>query len=141
MAKLEVTKTIEARTLNKRTRQMLAQPPVTLPYGAILSEVVENRDVIEFSYMGELYNCKTEVLRAASHSLDDSATASPAGVPPAPANPDPQLTFRWDKLNAVGVATSRAKVPGGWLILVGDSSSRSVTFYPDPDHEWDGSTS
>jgi hypothetical protein len=144
MLKLEVTKTIEARTLNKRTRQMLAQPPVTLPYGAILSDVVENRDVMEFSYLGELYNCKSEVLRAASHSLDDSAS-SPAGVAPAatlaPASPEAQITFRWEKLNAGTIPTFRAKVPAGWLILVGDTSSRGVTFYPDVDHEWDGTTS
>jgi hypothetical protein len=138
MLKLEVTKTIEARTLNKRTRQMLAQPPVTLPYGAILSDVVENRDVMEFSYMGELYNCKSEVLRAASHSLDDSA-GSPAGA--APASLEAQITFRWEKLNAGTIPTFRAKVPAGWLILVGETSSRGVTFYPDADHEWDGTTS
>lgn len=58
MAKLEVTKTIEARMLNKRNRQVLSQPPVTLPYGAILTDIVENRDVLEFHYLGELYNCK-----------------------------------------------------------------------------------
>ena len=30
----------------------------------------------------------------------------------------------------------RAKVPGGWLVIY----SLSITFYPDPKHEWDGST-
>jgi hypothetical protein len=37
---------------------------------------------------------------------------------------------------------SRAKVPGGWLIasyLFGMSyKTATVTFYPDPDHSWDG---
>lgn len=140
MAKLEVTKTIEARMLNKRNRQVLAQPPVTLPYGAILSDTVENRDVIEFQYLGELYNCKTEVLRSASRPLDDApvATALSAAAHASPAAPEP--AFRWEKLNAVGVATSRAKLPGGWLILAGEGSSRALTFYPDPDHKWDGTT-
>ncbi len=32
---------------------------------------------------------------------------------------------------------ARAKVPGGWLIIY---NKESVSFYPDSDHEWDGST-
>jgi hypothetical protein len=32
---------------------------------------------------------------------------------------------------------SRAKVPGGWLVL---TSEASITFVPDPDHTWDGSS-
>ena len=48
MAKLEVTRTIEARKLNKRTRQPVAEPPVTIPYGAILTDIVENDGMIAF---------------------------------------------------------------------------------------------
>src|SRR4051812_9671795 len=110
MAKLEVTKTIEARILNKRNRQMLSEPPVTLPYGAILSDVVENRDVIEFSYMGELYNCKTEVLRAASHPIGETSSAPAASQAAATATaPEREIPFKWEKLNASQVAVSRAK--------------------------------
>lgn len=139
MAKLEVTKTIEARMVNKRNRQVLSQPPVTLPYGAILTDIVENRDVLEFQYLGELYNCKTDVLRAASRSLDDwTPTPSTASSNAAP--PGPEIAFKWERLNAGPVATYRAKLPGGWLIQVGDSNSRAVAFYPDPDHAWDGKT-
>ncbi|HST22198.1 MAG TPA: hypothetical protein VLR90_13830 [Blastocatellia bacterium] len=40
--------------------------------------------------------------------------------------------------------TFRAKVPGGWLVVVriegGLAVSPSVTFYPDPEHEWDGNS-
>lgn len=41
---------------------------------------------------------------------------------------------------------SRAKVPGGWLIACeactvgGGFETVSVSFYPDPYHEWDGSS-
>jgi len=35
--------------------------------------------------------------------------------------------------------TYRAKVPGGWLIRVGEGSG-GITFYPDPEHLWDGNT-
>lgn len=140
MAKLEVTKSIEARMLNKRNRQMLSQPPVTIPYGAILEDVVENRDMIEFNYVGELYSCKAEVLRPASHPLDGGPplAASASGSASAPAPSAPPVTFVWEKLQSGGIATSRAKLPGGWLIAVGDS--RSVAFYPDPSHSWDGRT-
>ncbi len=33
----------------------------------------------------------------------------------------------------------RAKVPGGWLILVADNAT-GLTFYPDPQHHWDGAS-
>jgi len=31
----------------------------------------------------------------------------------------------------------RTKVPGGWLVLVITNTS-GLTFYPDPEHKWDG---
>ena len=31
----------------------------------------------------------------------------------------------------------RTKVPGGWLVLVIHNTS-GLTFYPDPEHRWDG---
>ena len=37
----------------------------------------------------------------------------------------------------------RARVPGGWLIFIwtpGRSGLGAVTFYPDPNHAWDGGT-
>lgn len=37
----------------------------------------------------------------------------------------------------------RARVPGGWLIFIwtpGRSGLGSATFYPDPNHEWNGGT-
>jgi hypothetical protein len=41
------------------------------------------------------------------------------------------------------VQTWRARVPGGWLVLVikdgsNQANSISTTFYPDPTHGWDG---
>ena len=41
---------------------------------------------------------------------------------------------------------ARAKVPGGWLVLLetrgrqGITSGGGITFYPDPKHTWNGST-
>ncbi len=31
----------------------------------------------------------------------------------------------------------RAKVPGGWLVSVQWDDGASLTFYPDPEHQWD----
>jgi hypothetical protein len=31
----------------------------------------------------------------------------------------------------------RSKVPGGWLIAVKEGTV-TVTFFPDPEHQWDG---
>jgi hypothetical protein len=51
----------------------------------------------------------------------------------------------WEKLNSKGGGvlmhweTHRAKVPGGWLVLVVQNTT-GLTFYPDPDHRWDGSS-
>lgn len=33
----------------------------------------------------------------------------------------------------------RAKVPGGWLVAVMHNTS-GLTFYPDPQHRWDGTS-
>lgn len=36
---------------------------------------------------------------------------------------------------------ARAKVPGGWLVGIGANQMFSgVTFYPDPQHKWDGAS-
>ena len=48
----------------------------------------------------------------------------------------------WEKLanNEFLMLTRRAKVPGGWLVYVAIGSGGGVTFYPDPNHTWDGSS-
>ena len=52
--------------------------------------------------------------------------------------------LKWEWLESVGgyyPATLRAKVPGGWLVYAerGECTA-GLTFYPDPRHEWDGSS-
>jgi hypothetical protein len=141
MAKLEVTKTIEARKLNKRTRAPVAEPPVTIPFGAILADIVDNDGMMVFMYLGELYQCRTEILLPASHPLDGgppTAASSGASASAAPA-PAP-VTFTWEKLAAGKETIKRAKLPGGWLIAAGEGAAQSIAFYPDPRHEWDGTT-
>ncbi len=64
-----------------------------------------------------------------------------------PQHLEPEL--RWEKLNSTRAEKGwfnikwevhRARVPGGWLILArGEGSSEhSITYYPDPHHQWNG---
>jgi hypothetical protein len=47
----------------------------------------------------------------------------------------------WESLESQGVNVYRAKVPGGWLVFVVHTlESCGLTFYPDPYHEWDGTS-
>jgi len=56
-----------------------------------------------------------------------------------------QRQLVWHKLNSSRAEGGffklgdvyRAKVPGGWLLLV-TNNARGLTFYPDPEHHWDG---
>jgi len=32
----------------------------------------------------------------------------------------------------------RSKVPGGWLVIAGVTTGHSITFMPDPQHQWTG---
>lgn len=56
------------------------------------------------------------------------------------------LTFQEVKatIGDRAIKLSRAKVPGGWLVLVAwndtQGSSSSMTFVPDPAHQWDGTS-
>jgi hypothetical protein len=55
-----------------------------------------------------------------------------------------QRELVWHKLNSSrggGVFklgdVHRTKVPGGWLVLMVNNAT-GLTFYPDPEHSWDG---
>ena len=61
-----------------------------------------------------------------------------------------QLPLEFEELNPVGLPRERclfrARVPGGWLILLEDKSEEparawgmgGLTFVPDIDHDWEG---
>jgi hypothetical protein len=50
----------------------------------------------------------------------------------------------WEVLESTGglLAVLRAKVPGGWLVYASNGYHQhgGITFYPDPEHRWTGST-
>jgi hypothetical protein len=47
----------------------------------------------------------------------------------------------WQSLKSE-FSTRRTKVPGGWLVFTvfGEGEGAGLTFYPDPQHTWDGSS-
>lgn len=76
-----------------------------------------------------------------SPSLASFAYAADAG----PTTIEKKLVFQ--SLTTQMGAVKRAKVPGGWLVIFdvnGDSNSYTrgagITFFPDPSHQWDGSS-
>ena len=50
------------------------------------------------------------------------------------------MALQWQEVasNLTG-GLYRAKVPGGWLVVF-VCGERSITFYPDPNHIWDGNS-
>jgi hypothetical protein len=49
-----------------------------------------------------------------------------------------KLKFEKLDVGALSFRVNRAKIPGGWLVIGTSSSGGGVTFYPDPEHKWDG---
>lgn len=70
MTKAELTKTIEARKLNKRTLRPLTPDFVTIPYGAILTGLNEDRDWLRFMYLGEPYEAKLDKIQSAIKPIE-----------------------------------------------------------------------
>ena len=70
MAKCELTKTIEATKLNQRTLRPLGELTVTIPYGAVIDDVTQDRDQRRFFYLGEPYECPEIIIGSAMRALD-----------------------------------------------------------------------
>ena len=56
----------------------------------------------------------------------------------------PKMLWNHVSTNMSRLEVLRTKVPGGWFVHVcdngRDSSAAGALFYPDPKHEWDGSS-
>jgi hypothetical protein len=132
LAKISLSKSIEATKLHPKTGTALGVPDVTISYGALIEHVGSDRDFERFSYLGDLYACRHEAFVSATGSAPPQ-TKSKAGKPAAgPGRVTSGL--QWEQVASNGVPVSRAKVPGGWLVLCGGAA----TYYPDPAHQWDG---
>jgi hypothetical protein len=144
LIKLELNKSIEARRLNKRTGAPTTDPEAVIPYGAFVENVEADRDFERFTYLGELYQCPHKLLASATDPRAWKAQSAPAAESAAPAassagqpaTATPRL--QWEPLDSSHVPLLRAKVKGGWLIATGSGSA--LAFYPDPGHEWDGTS-
>ncbi len=135
MAKISLNKSIEARKLNQRTGLPLTGPEMTIPYGAIIEHVESDRDREKFHYLGELYSCRHEVFVDAVNLAAPAAPVQQTAPPSQPVAGKSKL--QWEPLDSSHYALLRAKVPGGWLVAL---AGASVTFYPDAEHQWDGSS-
>jgi len=153
MAKYTLSKTIEARKLNPRTRIPTADLPVTIPYGAIVSEIQQDRDVANFSYLGEYYQCPYKLMQevmqtvggqkpAAEEAAESPVAAGRTGTGSpgregqgslSPVLPEAaEVKLRWEAVASDHGEVRRAAVPGGWLVAV----DGCITFLPDPEHGW-----
>jgi hypothetical protein len=94
-----------------------------------------------FDWLSSCHNALRTAILAATvkKQLDKTRDANMAR-----GTEQPQLV--WEKLNSsrrgggiikLGWDVHRAKVPGGWLLLVIHNAT-GTTFYPDPEHRWDG---
>ncbi len=130
-------KSIDARKLNPRTLTVVSGPEVTIPFSAIVDHVERDRDMVRFRYLNELYTCPYERLEAALDQEDQEAPApAPASKIAEPRRAVPRVS--WRQLESSGPAVKRAKVPGGWLVLVEGDGGVGLTFYADASHSWDG---
>jgi hypothetical protein len=143
LAKISLNKRIEATKLHERTGAPLAGPEVTIPFGALVESMGRDRDREKFRYLGEPYSVRRETFLEATRPDEAAASAAAPAVAPALVESGPstapganEAKLKFERLDAGVYTVARAKVPGGWLVACGTG----VTFYPDPGHEWDGSS-
>lgn len=161
--KYRVIKLVEAKKLHPRSLIPLSEPPIQLPFTAILEGLKLEREMYRFYYLGQPYQCPQKVMKSAIEKIEeipvrvvddepeDVAEAPEQAVaveveddePEVEAAPAPKVQamaaaggFVWQQVQTNKGALLRGKVPGGWLVrLDGD-----ICFYPDPGHKWDGGT-
>jgi hypothetical protein len=155
--KYRVTKMVEVRKLHPKSLVPLSEPPLQLPFTAILEGLTVDRDVYRFYYLGQPYQCLQKVLKSAIEKIDTpsagcrseetdapdevvvAAEAQPAAFGAATLDLPPPAAgaFVWQQINTNHGTLQRAKVPGGWLVKL---QSSAICYYPDANHKWDGSS-
>ena len=159
--KYRVIKMVEARRLNPNSGIPLTEPPTALPFGALLENMREERDVYKFTYLGKPYQCLQTILRPAMEPFGAAPAKAVAGdaeevevevtrqtapvaasvAPVAAAQPvaaAADAAFQWETVATTHGPILRAKVPGGWLVMAGRGTG--LAFVPDAGHKWDGAT-
>ncbi|MCS7024253.1 MAG: hypothetical protein NZV14_05595 [Bryobacteraceae bacterium] len=147
MSKYELSKSVEARKLNPRTGQPTNDPPATIPYGAILDKVEFDGDFVRFVYLMERYQAQAEHVKGALTALGGAAEVATAAGARDQAEGTVEnreatrkdFKLRFEPLSSNhGLPLYRTAIPGGWLVT--NASFGAVTFVPDPEHRWDGSS-
>ena len=146
--KYRVTKMVEVRKLHPKSLIPLTEPPLQLPFTAILEGLTLERDMYRFYYLGQPYQCLKKVMKSAIELIEESggraepelvevADETVIEMPLAVADPAAAMPgFAWQQISTSQGVLLRARVPGGWLVRV----QSSVCFYPDTGHKWDGKT-
>lgn len=122
----------------------LPEQEVTIPYGAILDNVQQDRNMVTFNYLTEPYGCPRDIFLSAAAPF--AKAEKPVGASPVPepvaAEPEPlpepepePAKLQFEALSSSVIGLSRAKVPGGWLLA---TERGGVAFYPDSRHVWNG---
>lgn len=151
--KYRVTKMVEVRKLHPKSLIPLSEPPLQLPFTAILEGLTLERDTYRFFYLGLPYQCPQKVMKSAIEIIEENVVQAAhdegaaveevvAGTPRAAVAPAAMPAgaaegFVWQQVTTNHGALQRAKVPGGWLVKLQQSG---ICFYPDAGHKWDGST-
>lgn len=154
--KYRVLKMVEARKLHPKSLIPLSEPPIQLPFTAILEGLKLEREMYSFYYLGQPYQCAQKVMKSAIEKIEEMHVkpveedaeeaveveveeAAPALALKAAVKAAPKAAaggFVWQQVQTSKGALLRGKVPGGWLVrLEGD-----ICFYPDAGHKWDGGT-
>lgn len=68
--KAEVTKTIEARKLHKRTMRSISSDPVMIRFGSIIQQVKEDDRRLLFEFLGEPYEADLSRAKGALRMID-----------------------------------------------------------------------
>lgn len=168
MPKYELVKLIEAQRLNPRTGIPTSDPPVTIPFGAIIEDITPDRDMDKFVYLGQRYQCAHDILDSAISPVAAPAPAA-APVPPAPpARPaEAAAPAAQAAQAAAAVASAAAAAPAtvapeapapaaklAWERLDSTipclraklpggwlvAAEGGLAFYPDAGHSWDGTS-
>ncbi len=136
---ISLIKPIEATRINARTGMSLGLPEVTVPYGAFIDHLGDDRDRVKFSYLSELYTCKRDAFLSATAGLQSPPEPTEEAPPESAPEKAPELAavrlarLEWSQVNSSDYSVSRAAVPGGWLVSL---NGASVTFVPDPGRRW-----
>ena len=108
---------------------------IELPFGAVIEDAAEEGRYLRFRYLGETYDAKLSDIDGYYEQLGgaSSGPAKSSKVAPKAAAESPEPSLELEKLKS-NVSLSRARIPGGWLVVAGNS----VAFVPDAGHKWDG---